>query len=169
MIIIIANILGILSGVFCIASTFTKTKKKLIVVQSCDSTCNLIACILLGGISGATVTICGLLRNILCYFKEISKKTSFIIVVITGIFATIVNNKSILGILPVLAAVIYAWIICTKTDVKTILAGLVINNTLWLIYKIIILNYTGAIMNAIIIATSIYNIYNKKEKQEEKC
>lgn len=165
MLVIIANILGFLSGIFCIISTFTKTKKKLIITQSLDSSCNLLACILLGGISGATVTICGLARNLLCYFKEISKKTSFVIVVITGVLAIYVNGGTPIGILPVLAAVIYAWIICTKQDVKSILIGLIINNSLWLIYKILILNYVGAIMNAIIIATSLYNVLKKKKDE----
>lgn len=163
--IILGNIFGFLNGIFCTLSTFQKTKKKLLIMQCIDSTCGMIACILLNGISGAIISFCGLLRNLLCYKKELSKKTSLILAISIGTVAAILNNTGLIGIFPILADIEYTYILGIARNTKIIVIALIINNILWFIYDMIIFNYMGAIWCILIIICAIFNLIKNKDKQ----
>ena len=166
MVVIIANILGILNGVFCITSTFMSTKKRMLLMQCADMICSIISCLLLGGLSGAMVTCVALVRNIICYKKDPSDRFRVIIIVITAIASIAVNNDSIFGLLPVIAAVGYAWVVMSCKKTIGLLLGLIGNKSLWIIYKIILMNYAGAVTDIVVVAFSIFNIINKKRKED---
>lgn len=162
--IIIGNIFGFLNGLFCALSTFQKTKKKLLVMQCVDSTCNIIACILLGGISGAIMALCALLRNILCYKKDLSKKTSLLLAMAIGTIAAIFNNIGWLGILPIVAVIEYTYILGITNNTKIIISALTVNSLMWCVYNVAIANFVGAGGSILILICALFNTFKKKDR-----
>lgn len=62
--IVLGNILSLVSNILAITSTRLKDYKKMLLVQSVDTTFSALANLILGGYSGALISICGLVRNL---------------------------------------------------------------------------------------------------------
>ena len=163
MVIVIANILGFLSGFFCLLSTFMKTKSRILFVQCVEQICDIISYVMLGALSGTVVTGIAMVRNLICRNRKASKPFIIFTMVITAAAVLAVNTNGIYGLIPVIASLSYAWVVMTRSDAKEILAGLVLNNLLWLFYKLLVMNYAGAAMNFVIISFSLYNMYKRQK------
>lgn len=153
-----ANVLGLFSGIFCLASTFMGTKRRMLLAQCADMSCSIASCLLLGGFSGAVVTGVALMRNIVCMGRRPPKAFTVFIMALTTATAMAVNTDGLYGLLPVAAAVGYAWVVMEKESAAWLLCGLIANNALWLVYKLLLANYAGAFMNLAVIGFSVFNV-----------
>lgn len=156
---ILGNIFSLIASIFLVMSTFPKTKKNLIKFQIGDCTSNIVANLLLGGVSGAIVSVFGLVRNLLVYSKKGTKVIYSIVVssmFITGVFY---NNRGWVGYLPIMASVVYSLTMCNESSSSTsIKKALVLNVSAWLIYNITILAVPSVITNSVVLSSTIYNL-----------
>lgn len=155
---IIGNIFGLLCGLFCVLSTFGKTRKDIMKMQCLDCTSGIISCIVLKGYSGAITQSISLVRNILVYKEKTNKIIQYTLIILMITIGLWVNTRGIIGLLPIIASIEYTLIITKTTNTRLINVSLVLNNLLWIIYDFIIQNYMNCITSALIIISSIINI-----------
>lgn len=161
---IIGNIFGLLCGLFCALSTFGKTNKDMMKLQCLDCTSGIISCIILKGYSGALTQSISLIRNILVYKEKVNKTIQIILITLMVVVGLLINNRGLLGLLPIIASIEYTIIITKTTSTKLINVSLAINNILWIIYDFTIQNYTNCLMSSLIILASLINIVHKNRK-----
>lgn len=166
---IIGNIIGLMCTIFCLLSTFCKTKKSMMKMQCIDCTCGIISCLILRGYSGALTQTINLIRNIIIYKEKMNKILQIICLAVIIIVGVIVNNKGALGLLPMIASVEYALIIMKTEDTNTIRLGLAFNNILWIIYDIVIQSYLNAIMGIFIVSASLFNTIKDSKQKKHKA
>lgn len=165
---IIGNILGIITGVFTVMSTFAKTKKRLCIVHSGGCICNIFACFVLGGISGSVMAIYSLMRNILCYKFEFNKFWSLIMSLGIGVIAVVMNTSGLWGILPIIATVENTFAICFFKSTRPIKVAFVFNTLLWIVYRLYIKAYGNAVCDVFVIVFALYNVLRNESKAGNK-
>lgn len=156
--IILANIISLIGNCFLIISPFCKNKKKIISFQLVDNIAAVVSCILLEAYTGIVMALCACIRNTLCIKYELSKKVSAIIVTVISIIAIATNNMGLLGIIPIIATIMYSYTICLSQNTLHILIILMLNNAMYLVYNFCIKNYTASVFKFIVICTSFINI-----------
>ena len=152
MLLIFANICGLISVLSFICSAGAKTEKSMLKLQIVDTSFTVLSCGLLFGIGGVISGSIGLIRNILIY-KNI--KPFWLPIVINGLlfsmgmFNMFIIEHSVIAIIPVVATMIYTTALFMDISYKQLKVALFINIVLWLIYDFIMGNYTGGIGNTL--------------------
>lgn len=156
----LAQVLSLIACLMLSISCKQKTQKRVMIIQSCETTISIIAVLLLGGYTGVIVLTVALIRNILVIIDKTSK-TSTAILVIISILLSIINAKTILDILPAIASAEYT-IALYKKDVKITKIAFAINAALWGIYKATIGAWVYVAFNIVNVAICIYEISKLK-------
>ena len=169
--IVLGNILSLVSNILAITSTRLKDYKKMLLVQSVDTTFSALANLILGGYSGALISICGLVRNLYCALsKKTNKIISFGIIAATFVISMEFTFKEWYDILPILASTSYGLIILNTNDIVKSKIALIINCSLWIVYGAIIYNFIGIIFKTIMITSttqSLIKMYKDKKGKGE--
>ena len=164
--IIIGNILSLISNIIALLSTRSKSYKKMLLIQSADTTFSTLANLVLGGYSGALISACGLIRNLYCALStKLNKIISYTIIMITLIISLVFTLHNWYDILPILASTSYSLIILNTKDVVKTKVGLIVNCSLWLIYGFIIYNFVGIIFKTIMIISSLHCLYSIRKTE----
>lgn len=158
-----------LSAIMVFFSSAAKKKKNVFIYQTIDSGSNILANFFLQGYSGMIVSLIACLRNILTVFNRITFKIQIIFSIIVIIVGLYINNRGILGILPIISFVEYTLIAPNpKSSILTVKIAFLINVGLWTIYNFIIKSYPMMIANIICFTTCLISIYKiTKEKQKK--
>lgn len=164
--ILIGNLFSFLGSICSFLSTKVKTYKMTLIIQSLDATFFALSSLFLKGYSGIIVNCVAIARNISCAFFNLNKYTKIVFIGLTVILGLIFMDKTIYGFLPIIASSYYAFVMLNTNDVYKLKKALMINNLLWLIYSIIILDVVGTIFKILSIISCIKYI-SKKEKIED--
>lgn len=162
--VILANIFSAIGCSFLAYSTFAKKKDKMLLVQICDCLFNFIACLFIGGYSAAVSNAIAGFRN---YLTAKNKNTP----IINGLFAVILvvlglslNKNGFIGILPILAGVIYTTCSYILKSAQSLRYVICFNMILWFIHDFSIGLYVSSFFDIMILAVSFFNIIRLKEK-----
>lgn len=165
MLIILGNTLSLLGNICNLLSTRAKTYKNTLLIQCINSFFCVIACICLEGYSGIIVYIIATLRNLCCALLKPTKLLKIILVCSVIIFGIIFMDKTIYGLLPIIASAYYSIVMMTTNDTVKLKTALAINSFLWVIYGLIILDFASVCFKSLIIISCI-QIIIKNKKQE---
>ena len=162
---IIGNIIALIASLLMIIASYVKEKKKIIKIQTIQILLFVLSNLVLGGITGTIINIANFVRNILCYKNKLTQKMIIIINLIVVLLSLIFNNLSFIGLLPVVASVIYTCFMNTKSVIN--LKLLIILTTIsWAIYDITIKSYTSSIFDVFSLLACIISIYQIKIKNK---
>lgn len=161
--ILIGNIFSLLGSICSLLSTRVKTYKKTLLIQSLDATCFTLSCIFLRGYSGIVVNSVAIIRNLSCAFLPLKAWMKWIFVALTMILGILFMDKSFYGILPIIASTFYSIVMVNTKDNLILKKSLLINNLLWFIYSIIILDFVGTGFKIISIISCIHFIIKSKK------
>lgn len=164
---LLGNILSLLGSTCSFISTRAKTYKKTLLIQSLDATFFTLSCLCLGGYSGVVVNAVAILRNVCCACFKPSKWLKIAFVMLTVILGILFMDKAIYGLLPIIASAYYSIVMVTTDDVKKLKIALMINNILWLIYELIILDLVGVGFKIASIISCISMIVKKQLKEDK--
>lgn len=158
---ILGNIFGGLSSIFLGASVHCRNKKNMVLFQIFDCICAIISCILLKGYNGVIANTVALMRNIIEYKKKTTKLIIGILVAVTlilGLHNFLFVEQTWYALFPVIANVEYTLglTLCKKYNKCKIM--LLINQILWSVYEICILNIASACVGFILCINTIYSI-----------
>lgn len=148
---ILAQIIGILAAGLNVVAMYLKEKKNILKLMILASICFAINMFMLGGISGAVISLVGALQTFINYQYDKREKeypkwliVSYIIIaIICGMF----SYKTLIDIVPVICSVLFTVSILQykeKNIRKTMLSMFI----LWTIYSFAIKAYTTAIVDA---------------------
>lgn len=167
--IIIGNIIALVASILMVCAGYLKQKKKILYVQTIQIGLFVISNVILGGITGAISNVLGFIRNILCYKDKLGLKVKIIFVFLLITLGLSFNNLGIVGLLPVICAVVYILLMNTKNIINFKLL-IIITMFMWGIYDIYIKSYTSAVfdfMNIVANIISIVQIKLKKKKERK--
>lgn len=157
----LAQIFGFLGAISMLLSSWQKTKEKVLTFLILDSLFYFIQYLLLGALSGAFTNIIGLIRTILFKYKDNNKylKNNIILYTIMIIYLVIgiITYKGLISTFPVIVSILYS-VLLWQDNVKKIRIGTSIMILSWLIYNISVGAYIGAIVETILLISSIIAI-----------
>ena len=144
----IAQGISILTAVVAILSMQMKSMKTILITQICANLLASSTYFLLGGFSGAGISLIAIIQLIVMYVYDIKQKKPHWFVVALFIAAYIVysvfNFKNVMDIFPLLAAIFFALGVVQKKPSIFRIYGM-LNPLCWLVYDI----YSLAIINSI--------------------
>lgn len=172
-----AQLLGFIYMIFLMMSNFGKNTKQILSMQTISFFFKTLHYYLLGGISGFLTSLISMIRNII-FYKIKTNKIWTIVFIIIYLIIGILTFKTIYTLLPVFATITYTLII-NYGNPKYLRYGMIITSISWLIYNIYIISYSGIILQALTLLTSIIAIikldkkkdipYNINKERWEKC
>ena len=151
-VIIVAQIFGIISWLFLMYSYTREDIDELLFIQILVCVFDVLSYLLLGADAGLLICLVELIKTI-AYYKSDKDDLIFKVGVVFYILIGFLTVKNWYAILPVLGSVIDSFGV--SKDSKTANICSILSNTLWTIYDIYILSYIGAINDAVVIICNI--------------
>lgn len=166
---VIGNIFSLLS-VICIAvSVIKKNKNDLIWWQIIDVIFCILSNIALYTYAALTTNSIALIRNILAYKNKLSKKLTFILVVLCIIAGLWANNRGIIGLFPIIASSSYTILMHTTNNEQQMRYALISNLMLWFVHDIYVQAYPSAITDIALSVWTLLQIYQGRKKFADKA
>lgn len=163
--IIIANIIAFIASILMAYTGILKKKSTIILVQTIQIALFVLSNLMLGGITGAIVNTISCVRNILCYKDSLGKLSKTVIVISTITLSLMFNNLGIIGLLPIIATVLYTLFMDVKDIIKFKYLSSFIS-LLWGIYDAFIISYSSAFFDFLTIITTIISIIKIKSSNK---
>ena len=166
---IISQIFGFLAFIISLIAYHRKKKQKIFRTMMIANILDIMHYLLLGAYSGSVTKIIALVRNELIIVKEKYKKLNnyiiLIILFIIYIIAGIITFKNIFSILPILAAIIYLYLVWNGDELKVKRVAFYCY-FLWLAYNIFVFSIAGIISNVVSILSTLVAVCNEKRKRD---
>ena len=165
--IIIGNIIALIASILMVISGLQKKKKTILFIQIIQIALSVISNIVLGGYTGAVINAISCIRDILCYKDKLgTKEKIFIIILAIGLTITF-NNLSLIGLLPLIATIVYISFMNIK-DVVKFKFLVIFSMIMWLVYDLYIKSYTSGIFDFLSITANIIAIYQLQKNNKKK-
>ena len=112
------------------------------------------------------MTLCAI-RNVFIAYDKYTDKIMYIFAVLTLIFGVVTNNRGVVGLLPVIATLLYTVTLKFTKSIVGIKLCILLNTAIWVAYSFIIQDYPTGISDSIVLITTTvsltaYIITNKK-------
>lgn len=165
---IFVQLLGFLAWIVLVLSYYRKNTNKILIYHILA---NILYCIhywMLNAYSGFFICLIEIIFDY-GYYKTDKDKYIYITSIPIRILCGLINYKSLIDILPIIASLVDGYTLTKKK--KTVIIGAIISYSLWVIYDLFVLSYTGAITNTILVLSNLFilifnynifkfNIYN---------
>lgn len=169
---VIAQIFGVLGIIFSVISMQMKTKKNIMIMLLCLNLASALNFLFLNSISGSLVCFFAVLETFVNYlFDSKNKKVPIYVIafyVIVNLILGFYSYKGLLDLIPVTCALIYCATVCTKKE-SNIRKEMFTNQTLWLIYDIIVKAYMFSVSNVLTLISIVISMmrfdYKKKARK----
>lgn len=165
--IIIGNIIALIASILMVISGLQKKKKTILFIQIIQITLSVISNIVLGGYTGAIINAISCIRDILCYKDKLGTKEKIIIIILAIGLTITFNNLSLIGLLPLIATIVYISFMNTK-DVVKFKFLVIFSMIMWLVYDLYIKSYTSGIFDFLSIVANCIAIYQLQKNNKKK-
>lgn len=160
------NIVALIASLIMVYTGFIKTKQKILYAQSVQIGLLVVSNLVLGGYTGAVINAVGIVRNILCFYNKFGIKEKIFITILSAVLTVAFNNLGVIGYLPLIAIVVYTWLITIK-DVVRFKLLIIFTLILWAIYDFTVRSYTACAFDLFSIVTTVISIISIKNKPEK--
>jgi len=166
---LIGNIISFISAVFLGISCYAKDRKKIFTFQLINCATYAVASYFFGTYAAISTLILCCFRSILIVKDKYTAPAAYTLAAAVVIFGILANNRGIVGLLPVIASVEYNLCCYYITDPHITRYSIIVNELIWVIYGLIIRDFSTAISDTIIIIVDISAIihYSNKFKTEK--
>ena len=163
--IIIGNMCSLL-GMACDSfSASRKSAKGVLIWQSFGQFIYGLSSFVLKGYSGAAQSAVSILRNCVAIAKINSKVLEWALVIFGVVFGLLVNNRGVMGLLPVIANSEYSVAIFRfKDNERALKISFLICIVLFSVFNVYIKNYVGTATNAVVFASTAAYLVKKDKK-----
>ena len=161
--ILAGNSISLLAACFTAASSWSKEKKHIYLYQTVQCFLLAIANVFFASFSGCVTLFLCSIRNLLTAYDKFTGRLCGIFLVLILVPGILTNNRGLTGLIPVVTTVIYTvGCLYLKTE-KKIKGNIIINQILWSIYDILILDIVsfGVDMASALIA--VIALFRKEE------
>ena len=161
--VVIGNIIALIASILMVLAGLQKKKKKILFIQIIQIALSVISNLVLGGYTGAIINALSCVRDILCYKDKMGTKEKIIIIILAVGLSLAFNNLGWIGLLPLIATVVYISFMNTKDVVKFKLL-IIFSMVMWLIYDLYIKSYTSGVFDFMSVIANIVAIWQIKRK-----
>ena len=165
--IVIGNIIALIASILMVLAGLQKKKKKILFIQIVQIALSVVSNLVLGGYTGAIINAISCIRDILCYKDKMGTREKIIIIILAVGLSLVFNNLGWIGLLPVIATVVYIIFMNTKDVVKFKLL-IIFSMIMWLVYDITIKSYVSGAFDLMSIIANIIAIYQIKFRIKNK-
>lgn len=151
-IIILAQVFGIIAWLLLMYSYTKEDIKELLFIQILVSAFDIASYLLLGASAGLLISVVELIKTIL-YFKTDKDRIIFYASLIAYTLIAIITINTWYALLPVIGTMIESY--GTSKDTKIANICSIVTNILWTIYDLLILSYIGAINDITVVLCNI--------------
>ena len=156
--IIIGNIIALIASILMVLAGFQKKKKKILFIQIIQIALSVISNLVLGGYTGAIINAVSCVRDILCYKEKMGDTEKIIIIILAVGLSFAFNNLGWIGLLPLVATVVYIIFMNTK-DVVRFKILIIFSMIMWLIYDLYIKSYTSGVFDFMSVIANLIAIW----------
>ena len=121
-----------------------------------------VANIALGAYAALVISIICLVRNILSYQNQLTRKITVVLLILSIGIGLYVNNLAIIGLLPIIASASYTICIYITKNEHQMRWALMINMILWFIHNLYVQAYPSAIANILLCGWTLTQIYKNR-------
>ncbi len=168
---IIAQIFGVIGIIFSVLSMQMKTKRNIMIMLLCLNLASALNFLFLDSISGSLVCFFAVFETFVNYlFDEKNKKIPIYLIafyVVVNLVLGISSYHSLIDIIPIVCALLYCATVCTKKE-SNIRKEMFGNQSLWLIYDIIVKAYMFSISNILTLISIVISMIRYDIKGEKK-
>ena len=164
------NLISFIAACFTVASSWSGRRKRIYLYQAGQCFFLALANIFFNSISGVTTYIICAVRNVLLAYDHFTARLCIITVACVGMIGLSVNNRGMIGLLPVITTALYTIVCFYAKRQPTIKANIIVNLVLWAIYDILIHDYVSFSVDtgsAIVAAISILRWKKASEGKNE--
>jgi len=156
--IIIGNIVSFIAAVLLGLSCWTRKPKRVFAYQLVENLILALSSVIFGSYSAAVSMLLSTVRMLVVLRGKYTKTVMVIFCVLLTDLGIALNTKGIIGLLPVLATLEFAYANYRFTEIKEIKWSLVVNLLLWDTYAFVIRDYASGITWAITLAVTLVSL-----------
>ena len=166
----IAQMFGVLGIVFSVLSMQMKTKRNIMIMLLCLNLASALNFLFLDSVSGSLVCFFAVIETFINYlFDSKNKQVPFYIIVfyiVVNLILGISTYNYFLDIIPIACALLFCATVCTKNEskIRKLMFG---NQTLWLVYDVIVKAYMFSISNILTLISIIIAFYRFDYKKNK--
>ena len=157
----IAQIFGIMGIIFSVLSMQMKTKKNIMIMLLLLNLASALNFLFLDSLSGSLVCFFAVIETFINYlFDSKNKKVPIYVIgiyVVINIALGLSSYHSLLDILPIVCALLYCATICMQKE-SNIRKLMFANQSLWLVYDIIVKAYMFSISNVLTLVSIVISM-----------
>lgn len=162
--IVLGNIVAFIGAIIMVLIGLIKTKKRILLAQSIQFAVMGIGNLILGGVSGFVSNIVSIFRNLVCCYRPLTVPLKLLFIAILAGLALFTNNLGIIGLCPVISAVLFTWFL--DSDEITLKIIIIITSVLWIIFDFTIRNYVTMAMDVFTIISNTIGIFLIRKKTD---
>ena len=150
------QLIGLVAWLMLVASYYREDTNKILVFQTIGTALYCLHYYLLGAYSGLFICFFEVVRDYLYYRTDwddyIYKGSVPVYIIYAGISFT-----GIVDLLPICSSLLDGFSLTKKKNIVVI--GAIISYTLWVIYDIFVMSYSGAVTDGLVVVSNVLNKY----------
>ena len=164
--IIIGNLCTLFAMLFNAFSSTRRTPQGVLWMQNVSQACYAVSGIVLRGYSATVQNVVSIIRNLAAIWKINNKILIWTLVALGVVLGVAFNNRSWIGLFPVIGNLVYTLAIFRYKDDEQKLKGFFLIHTLsFIIFNFAIMNYVGVASDAIVFVTTVVMLVKDWKKR----
>ena len=157
------QLIGLCAGIFLILSYFRKDTNKVLSFHIVSGLLDFVHYFLLGAYSGAFIYLLEGTRDYL-YYKTDKDKYIFVVCAVIYLLISFSSVRVWYDYLPIMASLIDGYVLTLEKKYVTV--GAIISYSIWVIYNIFVMSYSGIFVDGLIACSNIFILlcYFKRKK-----
>ena len=143
---IIGNLFSLLSAICLAVSAMKKSKKKMMLWQSCDAAFGILANAFLCAYAAMVISLICFIRNVLSYRDKMNKTATCVFLLLGVVAGACANNLGAVGWLPITAAAVYTVCIWLTVNEQQMRYALIVNLLLWFAHCVFVKAVPSAVV-----------------------
>ena len=165
MVVVIANIFGLINALLVVYIASIKEKNKILKFQIVQTSFGGLCDLLLGGIPSVITNILTIIRNVLVTKDKYNKIYMAIFIILCTILVIFCNKLGPIGYIPLANFIFYTIFIDTKSNI-VFKYVFIISMITWMIYDFLIRAYTSSLFDLFTVIIAVITLIKmKKEKK----
>ena len=156
--IVIGNIISLIAGIFIILSMWVNDEKKAYFYQFLNAFLLTISSVFFFSWTGVVTMAIAATRNAMVYKDKLTRRWTYFFIVLCVVLGLAVNNRGIIGLLPVIAIVEITICNYRLKSIKYIKMSFIVNSAIYVIYFIAIWDFASAVIEGITVAVGLISL-----------
>ena len=147
---IIGNCISAVASVFLAISNCAQSQKKIYLFQLLETATFCLSSVFFASWAGLSTLLVSLVRNILVVKNRLRKWHVYLFAVLVVLIGLYINNRGVLGLLPIAATVEITFANYYAKSVPLIKVSVLFNTILWAVYSFLIWDFAAGISETLI-------------------